>query len=130
VVSPAVPEVKPVTLVSVDYRRGGLVFGLNRSPEREWVRVFNQGNYGHSYLPGKGPGAFDFRGTEAFIPVTEHQAQGVVDHFKTYLVLATNKYQEELRMATAERKRVEVEELAKRRREAETRERMLATIRI
>lgn len=121
-------EVAPVSLLNVDWDGDALTFTLSRSPEQGWITRFKQPRGGHSSVLGKGPELFYITGNKAHIQAAEHQVQPIVNHFKTYLTMATAGYQSDLQ-EQAQRKQYEEQERLRREQElADKRARVMRNI--
>lgn len=121
-------EVVPINLLNVEWDGTVLTFTLSRPPEQGWITRFKQPRDGHSSVLGKGPEAFQITGNKAHIHAEEHQVQPIVNHFKTYLTMATAGYQRDLQ-EQAQRKQYEERERLRREQElAERRARVMQNL--
>ncbi len=97
---------EPPMLIHAEYDGAGILrLTLDRQVHQRWVRALqNMGSYGA--IMGAGPERFSFHGATASIPIAPHLAQGVIDHFKTWLPRATqvlkSTLEEEIRSAEAQ----------------------------
>jgi serine/threonine protein kinase len=85
--------VEPVVLMAVDWKDNVLHLQLNRAPEDGWIQRFQHPRQGYSSLMGAEPNRFQFRGDLATVRAEARTAQTIVDHFKTYLAMATAGFQ-------------------------------------
>jgi serine/threonine protein kinase len=87
------PIVKnPMSVVSVDFENGLLVFTLNATPSPKWIAAFQgqQVRYGHV---GFSPDRFTFHGNTAVVPMpNEMSAQVLVDNAKLFTAVANETY--------------------------------------
>jgi Protein kinase domain len=123
-------EVAPVTLMAADWEGGVLKLELNRAPEIGWVQRFKQPREGYSSLMGADPPRFTITNNIAYVNVDGSNAQTVVDHFKTYLQMATRGYQQDLNSAAAQKEREERTALEASRKAAEERSKILSSLKI
>ena len=121
-------EVAPVNLLNVEWDGDVLTFTLSRQPEQGWINRFKQPRDGYSGVLGKGPEMFHITGNKAHINAGEHQVQSIVNHFKTYLTLATGGYQRDLQEQAEQKQREERERLRREQEAAEKRARVMQTI--
>jgi hypothetical protein len=131
VVSRSAPgEVEPVTLMAADWEGGVLKLELNRPPEIGWVQRFKQPREGYSSLMGADPPRFTFTNKIAYVNVAGPNAQTVINHFKSYLQMATRGYQQDVNNAAAQREREERATLEAHRKAAEERAGVLSGLKI
>lgn len=110
-------SVTPPKLIDADWNGGRLTLVLDRPVSQAWINALNEpGNY--TAILGKGPETFRFHGNQAFVAVRAEQVQPVVDYFKTWLPVATQKLRIRLEQE-ARRKEAEERERLRREREAE-----------
>lgn len=107
----------PPQLASADWQRGTLILTLDRPVSPEWLRAFTEMTI-PGYVSGKAPGNFYFNGTQVTVNAEPHEAQLVVDHFKTWLPTATRHLKVQLE-ADAKRHEEQRREQLRREREAE-----------
>ena len=89
---------EPPRLVDFEWDGQQLTLILDREISREWIDALrNMGS--HSFVAGKRPEAFNFRGNQAFIDAREDQVQPVIDHFKVWLPGATQTLKSRLEQA-------------------------------
>jgi serine/threonine protein kinase len=129
-----VPRAQPQTFPAIelkgfDYRSGYLFFDLSAPPPQGWIVAFKNPAQGHSFIMGKGPEAFAFSGSRASITAGEHNAEALLVHFKNYLSMANQQFEENLKLQAIERERKERTELERRIQEAEERQRILSRLR-
>lgn len=85
----------PPKLINADWDGTTLTLKLDKPVNREWINaLFNMGSYSSVY--GKPPQIFTFDGDQASVPALEHEVQPLIDHFKSWLPLATFKLKETL----------------------------------
>jgi len=131
VVSRSAPgEVEPVTLMAADWEGGVLKLELNRAPEIGWVQRFKQPREGYSSLMGADPPRFTITNNIAYVNVDGRNVQTVINHFKTYLQMATRGYQQDVNIAAAQREREERATFEAQRKAAEERAKVLASLKI
>jgi serine/threonine protein kinase len=107
----------PPKLIDADWNSGTLTLILDRPVTSDWIQALHQmGSY--SSVLGKDPQMFHFNGNEASIPAAEYQVQNIIDHFKTWLPLASRALKEQLDQA-AKRDEADRKEQIRREREAE-----------
>jgi serine/threonine protein kinase len=108
---------EPPQIVGVNWNNGILIIKLDRPVSDEWVNALrNMGSY--SSVLGRGPEMFQFKGNEARVNASDHDAQQIINHFKPWLPQATrvlrhNLEQNAVRVAqqrTAELARAKAEE--------------------
>lgn len=88
--------VEPVSIVAVDYQNRTLMLELNRSPEPDWVQLFQYPRESYNSLMGAGPEFFRFTAKTCMIPCREQDAQTLINYFKDYSEKATRGYQRDL----------------------------------
>jgi serine/threonine protein kinase len=119
----------PPKLIDFDWDRGYLTLTLDRAVTPEWIEALQQ--LGHlTYVVGKDPRAFTFRGNQAFVGAAEHEVQSVIDNFKTWLPGATTNLKNRLEAATRKREADERNELRREREEEERRLRVKRSIKL
>ena len=118
-------EVAPVNLANVEWDGTVLTFTLSRPVEQGWVARFKNPRDGHSGVFGKGPEVFHIAGNKANIHAEEHQVQSIVNHFKTYLAMATSGYQRDLQEKAQRNEYQERERLRREQELAEKRARVM-----
>ena len=88
--------VDPPRIVNFDWDHGTLTLILHRPVNRKWEWAFhNMGNY--SFTMGKEPQHFHISGDKAVIQAHEHEVQGIIDIFKSWLPIANRKYEDTIR---------------------------------
>jgi hypothetical protein len=117
-------------IVAADWQNGRLILELNRVPEQEWTQRFLQPRGSWSSIMGSGPEAFQFIGNKANVSASEGTAQQILDHAKSYVAMANNAYEEDLRQIAIKEERTHLQRLAEERTLAEQRARVLGTLKI
>jgi len=107
----------PPQLTGVDWQRGTLILTLDRPVSPQWLRAFTEMTIS-GYVSGKPPGAFQFNGAQVTVNAGTHEAQLVVNHFKTWLPAATRHLKSQLE-ADARKREAQRREQLRREREAE-----------
>ena len=78
----------PPKLIDFDWDGTTLMLKLDRPVNREWINALhNMGSF--SSVLGKPPQVFTFTADQASVPAQEHEVQPLIDHFKSWLPLAT-----------------------------------------
>lgn len=108
---------EPPRLIDFEWEGQQLTLILDREVSREWVDALHNMD-SHSAVYGKPPEAFTFHGNQASIPASEGDVQPIIDHFKPWLLKATQMLKYRLEQ-DAERQRAEREEKLRRERAAE-----------
>lgn len=106
------------SITGVEWNAGVLRILLDAEVDQEWAQVlrFNLGSYGS--IIGVGPESFKFNGRTASASVPEHSAQQVINLFKSWLPLATQRYRSQIEQQLESQKRAR-EQALRRAREAE-----------
>ncbi len=120
----------PVRVIAADWEDGMLTLTLNHHVNPEWVQILKFGHYGKSSLLGKGPEVFAFSGNTARIQAGEHQAQPIIDYFKSWLAPTHDVYVAAKKKQIKEKEERERRELEHQIRTAEARERMRGSLKI
>jgi serine/threonine protein kinase len=103
----------PVRLVGLDFDGARLHFKLSQQPNALWVEKFrSMGSY--SFILGKRPEQFDFRGDEALIPADETDAQKLLDLFKGYVETTNKDYRDHVERLHREQEAAERHNLQER----------------
>lgn len=107
-------------ITGVEWNSGVLRISLDMEVDPAWAQVlkFHLGSY--SSVMGAGPESFNFQGRVASVPVPEHSAQDVINHFKIWLPKATTRYRQMIEQELEDNKRKRELEL-RMQREAEER---------
>jgi serine/threonine protein kinase len=119
-------------IVDVQYDRGNLWIILNHEVNETWVKTL--GNIGRDGRPvlslGNAPiSAFRFTGNRAHVSnIPEHEAQAVIDHFKSWLPRATAMYRRVLEREAREKETKIREQLQTEQRRIEQNERVRAKL--
>ncbi|MBS2025081.1 MAG: serine/threonine protein kinase [Deltaproteobacteria bacterium] len=117
------------SLIAFDWADGILSLTLSRPISNEWVAALRRADSVTSVL-GKGPDRFRFSGTVASVSAEEHEVQQVINYFKEWLIVGTNRYRYEYEQAARRREADEREDLQRQRASAEARLRVLKTVKI
>ena len=119
----------PPTLIDADWDGSTLTLKLDKEVHNKWLNaLFNMGSY--SWVPGRGPERFSFSGDIASVSASEHEVQAIVNHFKDWLPKATNHYKAMLIQEQQKAIRIEKEELSRKLRLEEQRQRVLDNLKI
>jgi predicted RNA binding protein YcfA (HicA-like mRNA interferase family) len=87
---------EPPRLVSAAWDQGQLTLILDRPVTEPWIQALhNMESYGS--VMGKPPFSFSFGGKQATVSVQEHEVQEVIDHFRSWLPVATRTLKPPLR---------------------------------
>ncbi len=118
----------PIKLVNIDWDKA-MLFELDQVPLRKWIELFRSPS-GYVEIYGHGPSAFGFQKNIVRIDIQESLAPQIANHFKEYLRLANQAYQQFL---SAEAQQRDIEERRRLERdiaEAETRARILKSVKV
>jgi serine/threonine protein kinase len=80
-------------IVDIEWKNGHLTLILDRNVTGQWIQAFQRMHY-RSSLMGKEPASFQWTGRQASISAREHEVQGIIDHFKSWMPIATDTYRE------------------------------------
>ena len=101
--------VTPLKITGFDWSNGLLTLILSQPVNQKWrSALLNMGSY--TSLQGGGPERFEFKGNQALIRSEERSVQDIINYFKSWIPLATRKYEQDLR---DERSREEKQRLQK-----------------
>lgn len=102
---------------------------LRRQPNPAWIHRFqNLGSY--QSILGKGPERFEFRGSRAYIPAGDNDAQLLVNYFKGYIAQTNRAYVDDVEAARLKAIEQSCRELQERIAQEEKRQRILESIQI
>jgi|ERR1019366_1787460 serine/threonine protein kinase len=119
----------PPSLIGATWDRGQLTLTLDRPVTPAWVQALhNMSSY--SSVMGKSPQVFSFNGTQATVSAAENQVQPIIDHFKSWLPIATRTLKQRLEADAQQRMAQQRENLRREREEEEMRLRVTRNIRI
>ena len=90
--------------------------------------LYNMGSY--SSVRGKSPQTFRFNGRTATVGAAEHEIQGVIDHFKNWLPMATRTLKQQMELAARQHLAQQQEQLRQEREAEERRLRVNRNMRI
>ena len=93
---------EPPKLVNVGWDAGRLTLTLDRPVTGGWIDALNNMK-SYTSVMGIGPQTFSFRGHQASVPVSDTDAQRVIDYFKTWLPLASHTLRTNLLEAATKR---------------------------
>ena len=116
-----------ISVESVDYRGGRLVFNLNQVPLEDWIQSFGGIHYRQSLL-GKDPKRFEFSGLESTIPADENEVERISSDFKGWIEMGNDNYRLALKKAARDAERREQERLKTEKLEEEKRQRILRMV--
>jgi hypothetical protein len=108
---------------------GVLTLWLDRPVTTEWVHALQRMRSYRSVL-GKDPFNFSFSGDQATVSASEHEAQAVVDNFKTWLPTASQTLKDQLQEAAQRDEQARRERLRREREAEEKRLRVMRNIKI
>jgi serine/threonine protein kinase len=119
----------PPSLVNFEWDRGQLTLILDRPITNDWKNALYQMS-SYSSVLGKPPGTFVFNGNRAVVMAQEHEIQAVIDHFKTWLPVASRTLKSLLEQAARKEETDRREQLRGEREAEEQRLRVLRNVRI
>jgi serine/threonine protein kinase len=94
--------ISPPKLIDFDWNQRQLTLMLDRPVTRAWIQAFyRMGVYQPAFAVD--PGSFVFNHDRATVSVQEHQAQTVIDNFKSWLPLASQNLRDQLEGASRQR---------------------------
>jgi serine/threonine protein kinase len=119
----------PPRLIGANWNQGQMTLVLDRSVSREWVdALHNMGRY--TSVSNKPPMVFSFSGKQATVSAEEHQAQQIIDYFKSWLPTATNVLKHRLQVQAQQQESERREQLRREREEEERHLRVNQNLRI
>src|SRR5262249_2796360 len=88
----------PVRLINIDYDGDTLSLILSQPVHNAWVNSFSNMHHRQA-LMWYGPERFSFRGNMATVPINNRDdiAQDIVNYFKSWLPIATQQYEADMR---------------------------------
>ncbi|MEO7859296.1 MAG: serine/threonine-protein kinase [Nitrospirales bacterium] len=116
-------------LINADWDGRQLTLTLDREVSGDWVNALSQMD-STSYVMGKRPERFSFHGNQAFIDAEEFEVQPIINHFKGWLPVATQKLKFLLERAAQQEEAERKEKLRREREAEEQRLRVLRSIKI
>lgn len=120
---------EPPKLTDANYNNGKLTLKLDRPVHTRWVNALhNMGNY--SSLMGHDPTSFLFQGATTVIQARPHEVQHIIEHFKQWLPIATQKLYRDLNTEIINQKHRREQQLALEKEQEEENLRVNASIRI
>lgn len=119
----------PPKLIDWDWVPDQLTLILSEAVTDRWVLAL-QTMGGYSSILGKGPDRFTFRNNRAIIPAREFEVQPLIDHFRTWLPAANQRYENLLRQEKAEQTKKEHQKLKAEIEANEARARLRKTIKL
>lgn len=119
----------PPRLVGFDWDEGKLTLTLDREVSDDWVNALHQMD-SHSSVMGKGPGAFSFQSIKASVDAEEYEVQPIINHFKGWLPVATQKLKFLLKRAVQQQEAERKEQLRREREAEERRLRVMRSVKI
>lgn len=123
---------EPPVLIDVNWDSGVLTFKLDRPVTMQWFAALqNMGNY--SATLGRGPQTFNYSPQAPTIlraSAMPHEAQSMVDHFKTWLPKATQTLKNQLESEQARRMQAEREQLRIQQEHARVRQQVNTSLKI
>jgi serine/threonine protein kinase len=85
----------PLKIVDFEWNNGQLTLIFNQQTNPKWSNsLCNMGSYTSVF--GRGPENFSFNADRATINAREDEVQLIIDYFKTWIPLATNRYQQDI----------------------------------
>ena len=103
--------VKPLRIVDADWEQGRITLFFDRAPTADWIQaLYRMGSY--QSMVGADPSEFAFTGAKASVNIDGGVAQQIVDFFKAWIPMATQRLKLDLeeaeqRRAYAERRSLE-----------------------
>jgi serine/threonine protein kinase len=122
--------INPPRLIDFDYQGRLLILYLSRPVNDKWVYALHNMRNSYSSLMGKGPEEFHFSGDTATIQAADHDAQQIIDYFKTWLPIANGVYEKTIRRENQEEEDRQRQELQRKIEEEERSQRLRASLRI
>jgi serine/threonine protein kinase len=120
---------KAPRLISFDWDEGKLTLILDRHVSQEWIAALhNLGSF--TSLLGKEPSSFMFRGDRAYVSARPDQVQPLINHFKSWLPLASGALKESMERKVRQAQERKTAELQRRRKAEEERLRLLSDVKI
>jgi serine/threonine protein kinase len=119
----------PPRLVDFDWDHGTLTLILDREATPEWVRALTKMDSYMSVL-GKEPARFSFSGNMAQVTAAEHEVQSVINNFKMWLPLASQKLKSLLEQDAQKKDEQQREALRLAKKDEEQRLRVLRNVHI
>lgn len=121
---------EPPKLVSFDWDGEHLTLILDRPVSQDWVSAIKDLRGSYSSVMGKGPETFFFKENRAIVSAQDYQVQQIIDLFKPWLPMATQRLRENLEEANRRQESERKEKLRKEREAEERRLNLLRNIRI
>lgn len=85
--------INPLRIIDFEWENDELTLILNQKINYKWVSALNNmGSY--TSLVGKGPEAFKFVDNTAKVKAREYDVQSIINYFKSWIPLATEKYKQ------------------------------------
>jgi hypothetical protein len=85
----------PIRIEDFEWENNTLTLILSQPVNQKWRQaLINMGS--HTSLMGKEPEKFRFEGNHATVSSEERSVQRIIDYFKTWIPLATKKYEQDL----------------------------------
>jgi len=110
---------EPPKLIDADWNQGQLTLTLDRPVTPDWIRALQGINA--TFLMGKDPRAFTFRGDHAIIDAREHEVQQLINYFKAWLPAASSNLRGLLEQAAQRQESARREQLKRERENEEQR---------
>jgi serine/threonine protein kinase len=121
-----------VTLLKItgfDWSNGLLTLILSQPVNQKWrSALLNMGSY--TSVQGGGPERFEFKGNHALIRSEERSVQAIINYFKSWIPLATRKYEQDLRDERSREEKQRLQEIKMEIEEEEVKVRLRQNIKI
>jgi serine/threonine protein kinase len=119
----------PLKIVDFEWNNGQLTLIFNQQTNPKWCNsLHNMGS--HTSVYGRGPENFSFNSNRATINAREDEVQRIIDYFKTWIPLATNRYQQEIENESHRKEEQETMRIKSLIEEEERKKRLRANIRL
>ena len=121
--------VTPLKITGFDWSNGLLTLILSQPVNQKWrSALLNMGSY--TSLQGGGPERFEFKGNQALIRSEERLVQDIINYFKSWIPLATRKYEQDLRDERSREEKQRLQEIKMEIEEEEVKVRLRQNIKI
>jgi serine/threonine protein kinase len=123
-------EVKPLTIVNVDWRDDTLILFLDRSPNHRWTSILRQPHKGLSFYYGSEPESCNVSGDRLTVRATRDIVQHVVNQYKAFVSSTNQQYAQEVRREAIQREANLRSEMRRRVEEEEQRQQVLKQLKL
>jgi serine/threonine protein kinase len=119
----------PIKIVDFEWENGLLTLTLSQPVNQKWrSALLNMGS--HTSLMRKGPETFTFEGNRAKVRSEEREVQDTINYFKSWIPLATNKYEQDLQEERLQKEDQERQKIKSAIEEEETKARLRKNIKL